>query len=356
MSIDNSQDPRLKRIFGVEGEGMDGEDKSGAENSDKPVAPQVDPRTAAMASDPRRRKETAAMQKSASAGVDIQIVLQKSAWYTDLGSKNKIFVNQQLAALTSELKRFHEEMTIGGSRVFDVRNVYEQFPMLANILQQLGVMVDEHGAIQPLGLGLGGGPGVGGVPLGMQMPPNNSMTDAAAGMLMPELAAMIQQQQNMPPNAGLFNNMNPAMLPPGHPGIMQQQQQRAMQMQQQQMGNPGGMRPSLLGMPPPNMGFPQGPPPFDGPAGGNGPVGSDMGNFMMNYNNNDNMGGGGGNMGPQQMGGGGFFQQQQQQQSGNRMMMNQNNNNRGNFRNNRDRWVHNNSRGGNDARRHNRRD
>lgn len=333
MSVENSQDPRLKRIFGVEGQ--EAKIPETPEEPDKLSAPQFDPRMssgpAAPSSDPRmdprRRKEaTTAIQSPGgpqmNSGLDIQIVLQKSPWYSDLGSKNKIFVNQQLAVLTSEQKRYHEEVSVSGPRPFDLSSLFQQSPMLFNVLQQLNVLVDEQGAIQPAGPQMG-------LP-----PPSNPGGDP--NMMMPDLAAMIQQQQ-MPPN--MFNN--PGMA--GHPMLMQQ------------MGNPGMMRPGLLGCSP-NMGFPgpqqqqQQPPPqhFDDFGGGGG--GGEMGNFRMNFNDN-NMGG----PPPGMVGGGGpFFQQQQQQQQGppNNRMMN-NNNNRGNFRNNNNRWMNNNKRGGggNDGRR-----
>lgn len=261
--------------------------------------------------DPRRRKEATIQSPGGSApssatGLDIQIVLQKSSWYADLGSKNKILVNQQLAVLTSELKHFHEQAAAGGPRAFDVSKVLS--PMLVNVLQSLGITVDEQGAIQP-SMGL---LGVGGVP-----PQNMNMNDA--NMMMPELAVMLQQQQQQQ----RMYNMNPALM-------------------HQMQGS--GIRPGLLGLAPPqNLGFSNRPPQFD--AGGNGPPpGVEMGNFMMNYGN-DNMG-----QGPpqQQMGGGGggggFFPQQQQHQ----------NNSRGNFRGGNsgrgDRWIHNNN---NNGRRHN---
>lgn len=314
--MENSQDPRLKRIFGLEGEAKEADKTSTNEDAERSLPPNTDPRISAdPRMDPRRRKE--ALLQTPAAGLDIQIVLQKSAWYTDLGSKNKIFVNQQLAVLTSELKRHHEEVLVAGPKPFEVSKVYEHSPMLMNVLQQLSVLVDDQGHIQPL------------VPaMGVPPPQMGNVNDP--NMLMPELAAMIQQQQSMnnPGMQGMFNNMNPAMIA-GH----------AMQQPPQQMG----IRPGLLGMPP-NLGFPgpqQQPGQFDD-FGGNMQGG---GAYRMNYN--ENMGGGGG----------GFFQQQQGPPM-NRMMM-MNNNNRGNFRNNNnnsrnDRWVqNNNNRGGNDGRRHN---
>lgn len=339
VSSENSQDPRLKRIFGLEVvEDSSKPQQYGSGEPEKSVAPNTDPRTASVAAtdprmDPRRKKEATIQSPGGLAGpplatgLDIQIVLQKSSWYTDLGSKNKIFVNQQLAALTSELKQYHEEVSASGPRPFEIAKVYEQSPMLVNVLQQLGIVVDDHGVIQPMG------------PLsGPGMPPMNmNMNDP--NVMMPELAAMIQQQQQQ---QRMFN-MNPALM--------------------HQMQGPG-IRAGLLGMPPPNVGF-AGPPPFDdfggGPGGVGPPPGGDMSNFM-NYNDNMGVMGQQQQMGMMQQGPG-FFPQSQQQQGppNNRMMMN-NNGNRGNFRNNNhnmnmgggrnDRWLHNN-RGGCDGRRHN---
>lgn len=308
MSRENTLDPRLKRIFGLEhcndSSGSPSQHPSDEHSANPPM--NSDPRTAAVAVDPRRRKEVATIQSPGgpppSAGLDIQIVLQKSAWYTDLSSKNKIFVNQQLAVLTNELKHYHEDVSAGGPRGFDVGNVYEQSPMLMNVLQQLGIVVDGQGAIQPAA----------GAP---------SMNDT--NMMMPELAVMIQQQQQQQHQQQqhmMFNmNMNP--------GMMHSMQQAP------------GIAPGLLGMAP-NLGFP----------GGGGEM---VGNYMMN-----NMGGGGGvPMGQPPPQGPGFFPQQPPPIG----RGNNGNNRGGNFRNNNmggrnDRWVHNNNnnmRGGNDGRRHN---
>lgn len=278
------------------------------------------------------------------AGLDIQIVLQKSAWYTDLGSKNKIFVGQQLAVLTSELKRFHEELAAGvGPRTFEMVKVYEQSPMLMNILQQLGIVVDDQGVIQPMGLGMGGMIGGGGPPLNMNQM-GNVVNDPS--LMLPELAVMLQQQQQHHHQQRMFGNMNPGMM-------------------QQQMNSNPGIRQGLLGMAPPGIGFPgqqlqQGP--FDGGMGpnvvpGGMGIGPDMGNYNPNMMNNNSYNDSG--MGPQNMQMGG--QGGNNNNNHNRMMNNRGGRDNNNFRNNNnnnmggrgDRWMHNNSRGGNDnSRRH----
>ncbi|XP_059614226.1 protein suppressor of sable [Phlebotomus argentipes] len=124
----NTQDPRLRRILSLR------EPETAEEPEEPPKAPS--PRQ-----DPRRKRED--VPKSAPAGgIDIQQVLQKSPWYKDLGSKNKIMVNQQLAVLSAELKRFAADPNPG--KVFDL-SVVAHNPTLQHILAQLGICLSESG-------------------------------------------------------------------------------------------------------------------------------------------------------------------------------------------------------------------
>lgn len=70
------------------------------------------------------------------------VVLQKSAWYQDLNSSTKIAVNQQLALLSAELKKFNTDPSL--DKVFDLTYVTAN-PTLQHILTSLGVYMDENG-------------------------------------------------------------------------------------------------------------------------------------------------------------------------------------------------------------------
>uniref|UniRef100_A0A1L8DCD2 C3H1-type domain-containing protein n=1 Tax=Nyssomyia neivai TaxID=330878 RepID=A0A1L8DCD2_9DIPT len=130
----NTQDPRLRRILSL----RDAEEEAEPIATDTPRAPAA---AATVNLDPRRKHDD--VPKSAPpGGIDIQQVLQKSPWYKDLGSKNKIMVNQQLALLSAELKRFASDAT--PSKIFDM-TVVTYNPTLAHILHQLGICLGENG-------------------------------------------------------------------------------------------------------------------------------------------------------------------------------------------------------------------
>lgn len=329
MSVpERVQDPRLKRIFAQD---LTDSVLADAEPTEiaSPSDPRADPRSVDTTlvpppADPRRRSDAATTNVSSSGGpgggLDIQIVLQKSLWYQALGSNNKILVSRHLAELTGRLKQFSEEVALGlgggPHRVFDISGLCQQNPMLASVMHQLGIYVNEAGEIQMIASNSLMHSGAAD-PTTTMMMMNSPMT---------ELAQLIQQQPPPPQQVGGMNmslNLNPMLM----------QQQRAMlcqNMGQQMLGRPppglmmGGV-PNMGGHP---FGFDGGP----GPPPGN--PGQDM-NFMMNFNDNS-----GGGCGPPLH---------------NHQHMN-NNNNRGHFRNNNrnnnDRPWNNNNRGGN--RNHNR--
>ncbi|XP_055676798.1 protein suppressor of sable isoform X2 [Lutzomyia longipalpis] len=128
----NTQDPRLRRILSLRD----------PEEEPEPAEAARAPAAATARLDPRRKREEAPKTAPPAGGIDIQQVLQKSPWYKDLGSKNKIMVNQQLALLSAELKRFAADTT--PSKVFDM-TVVTHNPTLQHILLQLGIRLSENG-------------------------------------------------------------------------------------------------------------------------------------------------------------------------------------------------------------------
>jgi hypothetical protein len=101
--------------------------------------------------DPRRKKDatlsgtissTHESGPSSSHTLDIQSVIQKSLWYKDLSSKQKIMVNQQLALLSTEMKKFHQDQN--PDKVFDLSFiVVNQY--LQDVLLNLGIYIDDSG-------------------------------------------------------------------------------------------------------------------------------------------------------------------------------------------------------------------
>lgn len=74
--------------------------------------------------------------------LDMQSVLRQSDWYKDLSSKHKIMVNQQLAIVSTELKKYHQDQSV--NKMFDLTFV-NQNPLLQQVLTNLGIYIDENG-------------------------------------------------------------------------------------------------------------------------------------------------------------------------------------------------------------------
>ncbi|KAL9705081.1 hypothetical protein quinque_008599 [Culex quinquefasciatus] len=350
-----TKDPRLRRIFGMYNEDDNGENKAGelllqgmrsprsssSTNSVTvgavglpvpaatvpagPIAPRVDPRT-------KRSQENKSQQQQQQDGgvggsgstsivksnqLDVQTILLRSPWYTDLSSKHKIMVNQQLAILSTEMKKYHNSDK-STDKLAEFMQQLATNQMLQFILTNLNVYVDDSVTFCEV-------PMVSSPPLPlMNVPPPNLMPPI--NMLPPV---------NIPP---------PVTTKP--PSIFDLPR----------FNCPPEVRPGLLGVAP-NMPFEQflamgqvnksnnqPPPPLlddwgecwdddpslnrggggGGGGGGNGGGGGFVPNFERNTNNNNNF-----NNGPR----------------GNPMR----NNNRNNFRNN-DRW---NNSGGNGPNRRN---
>lgn len=281
---DRTKDPRLRRIFGMSNEddnengpksdllllGIRSPKSSSSASGQGPVAPRVDPRT-------KRMQETKIQSPVHDGGVapnapgsnpaqlDVQTILQRSNWYLDLSSKHKIMVNQQLAILTTEMKKFHNSDK-SPDKLADFMHQLANNQMLQFILTNLNVYMDDSVAFAE-------------VPLVPSQPP-----------------PMINVP---PPNLGMgpMGHMGPVNIPPP-------MQKPPSLFDLPRFNCPPEVRPGLLGVAP-NMPFEQflamgqiskpNPPPLldewvdDYNDGGGG--------FVPNYErNNPNNFGGGGNM------------------------------------------------------------
>lgn len=337
---ERTKDPRLRRIFGMYNE-EDSENGTKAADSlmrsprsstasasasaivtAGPVAPRVDPRTKRIQENKSQLQDGGSSAPASSSNVksnpsqlDVQTILLRSNWYTDLSSKHKIMVNQQLAILSTEMKKYHNSDK-STDKLAEFMQLLATNQMLQFILTNLNVYVDDSVTFCEV-------PMVSSPPLPlMNVPPPN---------LLPPI--------NMLPPVNI-----PPPVPTKPPSLFDLPR----------FNCPPEVRPGLLGVAP-NMPFEQflamgqvnksnnPPPPLlddwgecwdDEPnlnrGGGNGGGGGFTPNYERNTNNFNN--------GPR----------------GNHMRNNNNNNNRSNFRNN-DRW--NNSGGGNNQnnRRNNRR-
>lgn len=121
--------------------------------------PRSDPR-----SDPRRQDPRSAANNSTSSAssnssstltntnssggqkqnVEIRNLLQKSEWYKNLNSKFKIMVNQQLALVSTELKKFHQDPS--PQKIFDISFIVNN-QTLQQILTNLGIYIDDNGEV-----------------------------------------------------------------------------------------------------------------------------------------------------------------------------------------------------------------
>lgn len=81
-------------------------------------------------------------QPQRSVHLDIQNILQKSNWYKDLSSKQKIIVNQQMAFVSTELKKFHADPS--ENKIFDLKFI-NQNPLLQEVLTNLGIFISDDG-------------------------------------------------------------------------------------------------------------------------------------------------------------------------------------------------------------------
>lgn len=227
---DKIADPRLRRLLGVRAQRRDSKSSSDYDSNHPPPIASPDPiqqKSPAPRLDPRRRKEDLSQSMSAtkisspssnttqpkkSNQLDMQglmVMLQKSAWYQDLSSNNKIMVNQQLANLSGEIKKFNQDPSV--DKVFDLTYVTSN-PFLQHILTNLGVYMNENGHFC-------------------------HVDDTPKEPILPNLSQPPPGGMLMPPNVdlGLLNNLRP-LLAQARPPML-----------------PNVPRPSLLGMPPPML-------------------------------------------------------------------------------------------------------
>lgn len=75
---------------------------------------------------------------------DIKTYLPSSEWYQNLSSKHKIMVNQQLALVSTELKKFHKDTT--PNKIFDMSFILNN-QTLQQMLTNLLIFIDDDGQI-----------------------------------------------------------------------------------------------------------------------------------------------------------------------------------------------------------------
>lgn len=191
---ERTKDPRLRRIFGMYNE-EDSENNSKADSllqgmrSPKsaassaappaaaaptgPIAPRVDPRTKRSQENKIQSQDGASSgstsnAKSNPSQLDVQTILLRSSWYTDLSSKHKIMVNQQLAILSTEMKKYHNSDK-STDKLSEFMHQLASNQMLQFILTNLNVYVDDSVAFSEV-------PMVSSPPLPlMNVPPPNLM-------------------------------------------------------------------------------------------------------------------------------------------------------------------------------------
>lgn len=78
---------------------------------------------------------------------DIKAYLPSSEWYQNLSSKHKIMVNQQLALVSTELKKFHKDTT--PNKIFDMSFILNN-QTLQQMLTNLLIFIDDDGQIHKI--------------------------------------------------------------------------------------------------------------------------------------------------------------------------------------------------------------
>lgn len=167
---ENTLDPRLRRILRIKEDYTEPEPSFPLSAKASPFSPPHEPEPPMAKldpiSDPRRQRadprrpnahlsNSNAMSNAAApvlnkpsssqpqrSHLDIQNILQKSNWYKDLSSKQKIMVNQQLAIVSTELKKFHADQS--DNKIFDLKFI-NQNNLLQEVLTNLGIYINEDG-------------------------------------------------------------------------------------------------------------------------------------------------------------------------------------------------------------------
>ncbi|KAL7742606.1 hypothetical protein ACLKA6_012743 [Drosophila palustris] len=245
---------------------------------------------------------------------EIRQLMQSSNWYQNLGSNNKIMVNQQLALVFTELKKFHQQES--PNKIFDVNFIVSN-QTLQQIFAKLHIYIDDNGLVVQLpeeppqvgGVagGVAGGVGVAGVvnnlpPIlpNMSQPPPNLVQllrqpppqVARMAVAAPMNMAMPHSQHPQHPHAAFINQPPPARNNNNNSNIGGNPNNNSGN------GNGNNNNNSILGMPPNVanvnvMGGVMGNNPFNPFAANNNM--NNMGN-MNNMNNMNNMAHNMGNM------------------------------------------------------------
>uniref|UniRef100_A0A336MGV0 CSON015078 protein n=1 Tax=Culicoides sonorensis TaxID=179676 RepID=A0A336MGV0_CULSO len=165
ISSESVNDPRLVRLLGLKSNSSR-RDRRDSRSSDyeisTPMSPDPVPAKPAPRLDPRTRK--AELSRSSTTTLisspnsnntgsnpkdanqldmpGLMVLLQKSGWYQQLNSNSKISVNQTLARLSGEIKKFNADPS--SDKVFDLTFVTSD-PILQHILNNLGVYMNENG-------------------------------------------------------------------------------------------------------------------------------------------------------------------------------------------------------------------
>ncbi|XP_005185582.3 protein suppressor of sable [Musca domestica] len=235
----------------------------------------ADPRSGAAASTSTSTADSSSASNPAGGqkqNVEIRNLLQKSEWYKNLNSKFKIMVNQQLALVSTELKKFHQDPS--PNKIFDISFIVNN-QTLQQILTNLGIYIDDNGEVAHLeGDGDENGGDGGGPP---DLPGNHKSNITLPNLSQPPPNAANQLNNN---SLDFLRAPPPNMVPQGPPPNI-----AALGPMFQRPPMPFA-RPSLLGLPP-GQGNPMNP--FNNP----------MNNLNLNINPNFIGGGGGpGLLGP----------------------------------------------------------
>ncbi|XP_063705449.1 protein suppressor of sable [Culicoides brevitarsis] len=266
-SLENVNDPRLVRLLGLKTDSRSRRDSrsSDYDSSATPRSPDPVPNKPAPRLDPRqRRREELAQQASSSTLISspnstnnshnvkesnqldmpgLMVLLQKSGWYQQLNSNSKISVNQTLARLSGEIKKFHQDPA--SDKVFDLSLVAAD-PIIQHILNNLGVYLNEHGYFCHVDDTPKQPPPI--LPNLSQPPPGTLPMNLPAGLdlnVLNNLGSILQQQQQrpnfIPPPRPSLLGMPPPLLT--NPLLSESVLGAAMR----------GLLPPSLNVPPPNL-------------------------------------------------------------------------------------------------------
>ncbi|CAH4026894.1 unnamed protein product [Pieris brassicae] len=129
-------DPRLRKVFRLSTEEFHSDsEKPTTKTAPVSSGPRVDPRRK-----PKEPVESVNVEPKPNA-LDLQAILQNSNWYKDLSSTQKIFVNQNLAPVTQQIKHFHQDKTPG--KQFDLAAI-QSSSILCGIFTNLGITLGEN--------------------------------------------------------------------------------------------------------------------------------------------------------------------------------------------------------------------